>query len=153
MRINILNKDCGVSGHFYISLCQNWSATRARSASHQGLGHDDKSQNFLTASTTSTSETACTQQPCLRPGCHLHAVSFSDDIVMHSPLTPLAAFSHLDALLDGRPDGHLSTASEDETACTQQPRPMTWLLPERCLIFGLHHCWGHERQTQRPDRL
>ena len=37
----------------------------------------------LTASTTYTDETACTQQPRLRPGCHLHAVSSSYVIVMH----------------------------------------------------------------------
>ena len=146
-----------VGGCFYISLCQTWSGMRPRSMSCQGLGYADKlcqMQNFLTASTTSasTDETACTRQPRLRPGCHLHAVSSLDVVVTHSPLTPLAAYGHLDALLDGRLDGHLSTASKDGTACTQQPRPMTWLLPECCLIFGLHHCWGRERQTQRPDR-
>ena len=146
-----------VGGCFYVSLCQTWSATQARSTSRQGLGYADKlcqTQNFLTASTTSTStdETACTRQPRLRPGCRLHAVFSLDIIVMHGPLTPLAVYGHLDALLDGRPDSHPSTASEDGTACTQQPRPMTWLLPEHCLIFGLHRRWGCERQTKRPDR-
>ena len=37
----------------------------------------------LTASTTSADETACTRQPCLRPGCRLHAVSSSYIVVMH----------------------------------------------------------------------
>ena len=37
----------------------------------------------LTASTTYTDETACTRQPRLRPGCHLHAVSSSYVIVVH----------------------------------------------------------------------
>ena len=45
-------------------------------------------ENFLTASTTSTDETACTQQPHLRPGYHLHAVSSSYVVVVCGPLTP-----------------------------------------------------------------
>ena len=61
-------------------LGQHWSATRAHSAS---LGHADKLQNFSNRSTTSADETACTQQPCLRPGCHLHTVSSSYVVVMH----------------------------------------------------------------------
>ena len=45
---------------------------------------------FLTTSTTSASadEMVCTQQPCLRPGCHPHAVSSSDIVVACHPLTP-----------------------------------------------------------------
>ena len=37
----------------------------------------------LTASTTYADETACTQQPRLRPGCRLHAVSSSYVVVVH----------------------------------------------------------------------
>ena len=42
----------------------------------------------LTAFTTSADETACTQQPCLRPGCCLHTVSSSYVVVVCGPLTP-----------------------------------------------------------------
>ena len=38
-------------------------------------------------------KTACTQQPCLRPGCCLHAISFSDVV-----LTPLATSGHYSGL-------------------------------------------------------
>ena len=55
----------------------------------------------LTASTTSADETVCTRQPRLRPGCCLHTVSSLYVIVVHGPLTPLAMYGHLDALLDG----------------------------------------------------
>ena len=54
----------------------------------QGLGHADKSQKFSNRSTTSAVETACTQQPHLRPGCHLHAVSSLYVVVACGPLTP-----------------------------------------------------------------
>ena len=45
-------------------------------------------KKFLTTSPPPTDKTACTQQPCLRPGCRLHAVSSSYVIVVCGPLTP-----------------------------------------------------------------
>ena len=71
--VNILNKDCGISGRFYVSLCQQHECT----AQAQGLGHADKSQNFSNHSTTSADETVCRQQPGLRHGCQVHTVSSS----------------------------------------------------------------------------
>ena len=87
--INILNKDCGVSGRFYISLCHNWSATRARSASPGSRACWQIAKFFWPLPPPPTDETACTRQPCLRPGCCLHAISFSDVV-----LTPLATYGH-----------------------------------------------------------
>ena len=56
----------------------------------QGLGHADKSQNFSNCSTTSADETACTQQPRLRPGCCLNAVSFLDEYGIVTALEQMA---------------------------------------------------------------
>ena len=44
-------------------------------------------KKFLTASPPPADETACTRQPCLRPGCCLHAVSSLYVIVVCGPLT------------------------------------------------------------------
>ena len=80
-------------------------------------------QNFLTTSTTSasTDKTACTQQPYLRPGCHLHAVS-SLDVIACGPLTPLATYSTYSGLYPS-----------DQDALT----PGTIILSNR--VPGLHH--------------
>ena len=47
----------------------------------------------------SADQTVCTQQPCLRPGCRLHAVSSSYVVVACGPLTPLATYGPLTSWL------------------------------------------------------
>ena len=75
----------------------------------------------LTTSTTSADETACTRQPCLRPGCRLHAVSSSYVVVVCGPLTPwlrMAMYSPRTALHysdQGHPRYH-------HLMCPTQPR-------------------------------
>ena len=72
-------------------------------AQAQGLGHpqklhpDAKFPDHVPppmATSPSADETACTWQPCLRPGCCLNTIS-SSGVVTRSPLTPLAMYSHI----------------------------------------------------------
>ena len=105
--IKVLNEDCGVSGCcLEIMLCNNvMSAFRSALVSNMSVQRElprvqgmlTNHKNFLTASTTSASadKTACTQQPHLRPGCCLHAVSSLDIVVARGPLTPLAMYGHV----------------------------------------------------------
>ena len=66
---------------FRSALVSNASAQREPGSRAHSCPH---LKNFLTAASTSTDKAACTQQPHLRPGCHLHAVSSSDVVVAHS---------------------------------------------------------------------
>ena len=66
-------------------LGQHWSAMRAHSTSPGSHPHWKLPHHFppLTAASASADEAACTRQPRLRPGCHLHAVPSSDVVVAH----------------------------------------------------------------------
>ena len=66
-------------------LGQHWSAMRVRSVSPGSHPHQKLPHHFPppTAASASGDEAACTHQPCLRPGCCLHAVSSLDVVVAH----------------------------------------------------------------------
>ena len=124
-----------ICGCFYVSLCQvlgqHWSATQAHSASPAtracSCPHLKLSDCFPPpmAASASADEAACTRQPRLRPGCHLHTVSSLDVVVAHcirtdSPLGcvwPCPPTRQLDASLDGQLDG--KTGSKDGSVCSR----------------------------------
>ena len=79
-------------------LGQHWSAMRACSASPGSRPHRKLPHRFPppTAASASADEAACTRQPCLRPGCRLHAVSSLDVVVAHCIATdrPFTSWLH-----------------------------------------------------------